>query len=111
MTGAISYCIITHTKSCNSDTLCYAIIIMLSLLPQINSKFGLTGVKITVSHWSKTDQFSKIAAHFLVWFDIFQIKEGLAYTVVLTCVVGLADITFSVAWRLTNQVGPLCTIM
>ena len=56
-----------------------------------------TGVKITVGHQPKTDQFSKIATHFLVWSDIFQIKE--AYTVVLTCVVGVANITFSVAWR------------
>ena len=40
--------------------------------------------------------FSKIAAHFLVWSDIFQIKGGLVYTVVLTCVVDVADITFSI---------------
>ena len=35
------------------------------------------GVKITVGHQpkTKTDQISKIAAHFLVWSDIFQIKE------------------------------------
>ena len=69
-------------------------------------------MKITVGHQPKTDQISKIAAHFLVWSDIFQIKEGLVYTVVLTCVVGVADITtFSVAGRLTSQVGPLYTIV
>ena len=66
-------------------------------------------VKITVGHLPRTDQFSKIAVHFLVWSDIFQIKEGWFYTVVLTCVVGVA--TFSVAGRLTSQVGPLYTIV
>ena len=53
-------------------------------------------MKITVGHRPKTenrDQISNIAAHFLVWSDIFQIKEHLVYTVVLTCVVGVADIT------------------
>ena len=68
--------------------------------------------KITVSHWPKTNQISKIAAHFLVWSDIFQIKEGLFYTVILTCVVGVADMTtLSVAGRLTSQVKPLYTIV
>ena len=56
----------------------------------------------------KTDRISKII---LVLSDIFS-KEGLVYTVVLTCVVGVADIiTFSVAGRLTSQVGPLHAIM
>ena len=54
---------------------------------------GHPGVKITVSHHPKTDQISKVAAHFLVWSDFFEIKDGLVYTVVLTCVVGVADIT------------------
>ena len=59
----------------------------------INLNVLQPGVKIMVGHRPKTDQISKIAAHFLVWSDIFQIKEGLVYTVVLTCVVGVADIT------------------
>ena len=74
-----------------------------------------SGVKIMVNNRPKMDQISKIATHFLVWSDIFQIREGLVYTVVLTCVVGLADITtFSVAGRLTMSGGatlhytPLC---
>jgi len=73
----------------------------------------LTGVKITVGHQLKPNQFSKIAAHFLVWSDIFQIKKGWVYTVVHICVVNVADITtFSVvAGRLTSQVGPLYTIV
>jgi len=73
----------------------------------------IAGVKITVGHQPKTDQISKIAVHFLVWFDIFQIKEGLVYTVVLICVVDVADITAfrSVAGRPTNQVGPLYIIV
>ena len=63
------------------------------------------GVKITVSHQPKTDQISKIATHFLVWSDIFQIKEGLVYTVVLTCVVGVADITTLFCCWETNKPG------
>jgi len=59
-----------------------------------------TGVKITVGHRLKTDQFSKKAAHFLVWYDIFQIKEGWVYTVVRTCAVNVADITF---WAFGNS--------
>ena len=68
-----------------------------------------SGVKITVSHWLKTNQFSKFAAHCLVWSEIFQIMEEWLYTVVLTCVVGVTDINninFSVAGRLKNQVRP-----
>ena len=58
---------------------------------QSNSSI-FSGVKITVSHQPKANQFSKIAAHFLVWSDIFQMKEGWVYRVVHTCVVGVADI-------------------
>ena len=45
--------------------------------------------------------------------DIFS-KEGLVYTVVLTCVAGVTEITtliFFVAGRLTSQVGPLHTML
>ena len=58
---------------------------------------------------AKTNQFSKFAAHCLVWSEIFQIMEEWLYTVVLTCVVGVTDINninFSVAGRLKNQVRP-----
>jgi len=69
------------------------------------SLLQIAGVKITVGYQPKTDQISKIAACFLVWSNIFQIKEGLVYTLVLTCVVGVADIsTLFCCWE-TNKPG------
>ena len=62
-------------------------------LSHIMTKRVQSGVKITVGHRLKTKQFNKIAAHFLVWSEIFQIKEGWVYTAVLTAyVVIVADI-------------------
>ena len=43
--------------------------------------------------------------HFLACSDIFQIKEGLVYTAVLTCVVGVADITTLFCCWETNKPG------
>ena len=51
------------------------------------------GVKITLGHWLKTDQFSKITAYFLVWSCIFSDQGGWVYTVVCICVVNVTEIT------------------
>ena len=69
------------------------------------------GEEITVSYWPRTYQIRRYLPISLFYLT-FSAKKGLVYTVVLTCVVGVAGIiTFSVAGRLTSQVGALHAIM